>query len=140
MAAGGGGDDGGPADGGVESPVGVAFVPEGIVDDGGAHGEDRPEAAGSLAGGELLDERVETVVEADGVDQPGVGGAGAQLGGFGGEHGERLFADDVFAGGQGGAGHGVVLTVGSADGERGGEVGVAAGDAELRGGGGAAHR
>ena len=83
MTAGGGGDHGGAADCGIKPPVPIVAVPEGVVGNGGADEERATEQAFAAAGSDLLDQREEAVVEADGVHDAGFPGGGGEFGGFG---------------------------------------------------------
>ncbi len=95
MTASGRRDDRGAADGWDKPPVPIVAVPEGVVGDGGADEERAAEEAFATASGNFLDQRIEAIVEADGVDDVGLPGRGREIGGFGHIEPKGFFADHV---------------------------------------------
>ena len=100
---------------GVEAPVPVSVEEQPVLQVLAADQAGLTDLAGPHEGRGVLVVRVEAGVEAHGVDDPGGGGQGDQLGGLGGVDAERLLADDVLAGGNRRPGLGGVDVVGAGD-------------------------
>ena len=95
MAACGGRHNGGAANCWIQAPVPIPVVPEGVVGDGGPDEKRAAEQAFAPAGGDFLNQRVEAVVEADGVHDAGRAGGSLKLRRLGNGDSQGLFADDV---------------------------------------------
>ena len=86
--------------GGVEPPVPVGVEQQPVLQVVAADQPRLADRAGADEGGGVLVVRVVAEVEAHGVDDAGVAGAGDEVAGLGAVDAERLLADDVFAGGR----------------------------------------
>src|SRR4051812_24777703 len=88
-----------------EAPVEVFGLDEPILEVGALDVNDAAKATGGDVGAHLQNSGIEADVVIDGEDLFGIARAFAdEFGGFFGRHGERFFADDVFAGAQGSEG------------------------------------